>query len=162
MLALLAVSFAALGVTDALARHHGRGAMGGEGPDEGFGMIRMLDRLDLTQDQQGQVASLLKTHRGDIEQAMNDMAQARSSLWDAMNATEVSEENVKKVARVVADQHEQMILLRAKVINGMRRILTPEQNTRFQSLASKRGCRMQGFVETRMSALDQWIAKHGK
>lgn len=159
---LLAVSFAVLGVTDAMARHHGRGGMGGKGPGGGFGMVPILDSLNLTEDQQSRVASVLKTHRDEIERAATDMAKAQSSLWDTMSATEVSDENVQKAARAVADRHEQLILLRAKVMIGIRQILTPEQNTQFQSLWSKRGCRMQGFADTRMSGLDKWIAEHSK
>lgn len=162
ILTLLAVSFAVWGVTDALARHHGRGGVEGQGPDGGFGMVRLLDSLDLTQDQQSRIASVLKTHRDDIERARTDMAKAQSGLWDTLNAAEYSEENVQKAARAVADRHEQLILLRAKVMNGIRQNLTPEQNTRFQALRNKSVCRMQGYMDSRMSALDKWIAEHSK
>lgn len=160
MLALLALIFSAVGGTEAFARPHGRGHMGCGGPDMGFGMLRMLDRLELSRDQEHQVAALLKSHREEIGQLSSAMEQARSSLKEATLATEFSEENTKQAARAVAEQQEQMILLRAKVMNGIRAVLTPEQNERMQEVAGKRAGMMKGFVDSRLAALDSWIAEH--
>lgn len=162
MLTLLVLGFLALGATDASARWNRHGPMDGDGPGMGFGMIRMLERLDLSDDQERQIASLLKSHRDEIAREMADAAEARSALKSAMHASEFSEENVKEAARKMAAQHERMILLRARIMNDVRSILTPDQNERIQRFAEKRSGRFHGAVDSRMAAMDRWIAEHSE
>jgi Spy/CpxP family protein refolding chaperone len=69
---------------------------------------------------------------------------------------------VKEAARTMAAQQERMILLRAKIMNEVRSILTPDQNERIQIFAEKRSGRFQGAADSRLAALDRWIAEHSE
>jgi periplasmic protein CpxP/Spy len=160
MIIMAALTLSTIGGANAFARPHGRGHMGQGGPDTGFGMLRMLDKLDLSDEQERQVAALLKSHREEVGQLLGSMEQSWTALREAILATEYSEDAVKQAARSVSEQHEQMILLRAKVMNGLRTILTPEQNARLQDFADMRADRRKEFVDSRLTALDSWIAKH--
>ena len=164
MLTLFTLTSAALGSTEALARGFGRGPMGGGGMGMGmgFGVIRMLDLMDLSEDQERQVSAILKSHREEIAQGMTAAAQAGSALREALHSAEFSEDNVKQAARAMAAQQEQMILLSARIRNEIRTVLTPDQNQRLQELAGKRAGRFHGAVDSGLAALDHWIAEHGE
>ncbi|MCU0573944.1 MAG: periplasmic heavy metal sensor [Syntrophobacteraceae bacterium] len=162
MSAVLALALAALGISDAAARGYRHGGMGGDGPGMGFGMIRMLDRMDLSQDQKQQVASILKTHRDDIAKTMTEGSEARAKLRDAMQAKDYSEASVQGAAAAMAAHQEKMILLRAKVMSEIRLVLTPEQNEQMVEFPGRRGGRMRGATDAMISNLDRWIAEHGK
>jgi Spy/CpxP family protein refolding chaperone len=163
MLALMALTLSTTGGSNAFARPFGCGGhMEHFGPDMGFGMLRMLERMDLSDEQERQVAALLKSHREEIGQLLITLEQTRTALRGAMLATEYSEESIKEAARAVSEQQEQMILFRAKVMNGIRAILTAEQNERLMSFADGHADRMKGFMDSRLNALDSWIAKHSQ
>jgi len=162
ILALLVVGSLVLGSTDAMARRHHHGHMGGDGPGMGFGLIRMLDRMDLSADQERQVASVLKSHRDEIVKEAAAAAEAGSALKKAMHAPSFSEESVKEAARTMAAQHERMILLRAKIMNEVRSKLTPDQNEQIQRFTEKRSGRFQGAADSRLAAMDRWIAEHSE
>ncbi len=162
MLALFAFGFLVLGTTDASARWHRHGPKGGDAAGIGAGFIRSLDRMDLSVDQKRQVASVLKSHREEIAQEMTSAAEARAALRKAMQAPVYSDEDVKAAARTMATQHERMILLKATIMNEVRSILTPDQNERIQEFAGRRMGRFQGTVDSRLSAMDRWIAEHSE
>ena len=162
MMFVIVPVLAALGINDAMARGHRRGGMGGDGFGMGFGMIRMLERMDLSQDQKQQVASILKTHRDDIARTMTQGSEARAKLAEAMQAKDYSEAGVKDAAAAMAAHWEKMIVLRAKVMNELRSVLTPEQNEQLFEFPGRRGGRMQGATDAMLSNLDRWIAEHGK
>jgi Spy/CpxP family protein refolding chaperone len=162
IVALIVLGSLAFVSTDAMARGHRDGRMGGDGPGMGFGLIRMLDRMDLSADQERQVASVLKAHRDEIAQEAAAAAEAGSALKKAMHAPSFSEESVKEAARTMAAQHERMILLRARIMNEVRAILTPDQNERIQRFAEKRSGWFQGAADSRLAALDRWIAEHSE
>lgn len=159
---VLALALAALGISEATARGHRHGGMGGDGPGMGFGMIRMLDRMDLSQAQKQQVAAILKTHRDDIAKTMTEGSEARAQLAAAMQAKDYSEASVRGAAAAMAAHMEKMILLRAKVMSEIRPVLTPEQNEQLAKFPGRRGGRMQGGKDAVLSNLDRWIAEYGK
>jgi Spy/CpxP family protein refolding chaperone len=162
MLTLMALTLSTIGGANAVARPCGRGHMEQGGPDMGFGMLRMLERMDLSDEQERQVAALLKSHREEVAQLLGTMEQTRTALRGAMLATEYSEKGIKEAARAVAEQQEQMILFRTKVMNEIRAILTAEQNERLLKFTDEHADRMKGFMDSRLNALDSWIAKHSQ
>ena len=162
MSAVFALALAALGISDATARGNRHGGMGGDGFGMGFGMIRMLDRMDLSEDQKQQVASILKKHRDDIARNMAEGSEARAKLAGAMQSKDYSETSVKEAAAAMAAHQEKAILLRAKVMSEIRSVLTPEQNEKMVRFPGGRKGRMQGATDAALSNLDRWIAEHGK
>jgi Spy/CpxP family protein refolding chaperone len=161
ILALVVLGTLAFVGNDAMARGPRHGRMAGDGPGMGFGLIRMLDRMDLSQDQERQIAAILKSHRDEIAKVTATAAEAGSALEKAMNAPDYGEDSVKEAARTIAAQHERMILLRAKIMSEVRSVLTPDQNERIQRFAAQRSGRFQGGAECRLAAMDRWIAEHG-
>jgi Spy/CpxP family protein refolding chaperone len=162
ILALAVIGSLALGSAEAMARGHRHGHMGGDGPCMGFGLIRVLERMDLSEDQEQQIASVFKSHRDEIAKEAAAAAEAGSSLKKAMHDPESSEESVQEVARTMAAQHERMILLKSKIMKEVRSVLTPDQNERIRRFAEKRSGLFQGAVDSRLAAMDRWIAEHSK
>jgi Spy/CpxP family protein refolding chaperone len=54
------------------------------------------------------------------------------------------------------------ILLKATIMNEVRSILTPDQNERIQEFAGRRMGRFQGAADSRLAAMDRWIAEHSE
>lgn len=160
---LALLSFAA---PDATARGGHHGGMGWQGPCMGFGMIRKLERLGLSETQKQQVAAILKTHRDEIAGNLNEGVKARTKLRDALQSRDYSEAAVQEAASAMAAHQEKMILLTARVMNELRSVLTPEQNEQLAMFGVGRGARMggrmQGATDAVLSSLDRWIAEHGK
>jgi periplasmic protein CpxP/Spy len=158
-LAALVFACACIGTVAAAAHDGGHGSGRWE---RGFGMGRLLHRLDLTQDQKRQVASILESHRGEIGNVATRLVQATENLLNATAAEPFSEDAVKQAAQAVADQQEQLIALRAGIFNEIKPILTPEQLTTLAQMRGKMAERMKNHVDVKLAALDKWIARHGK
>ncbi len=47
-------------------------------------------------------------------------------------------------------------------MNEVRSILTPDQNERIQEFAGRRMGRFQGAADSRLAAMDRWIAEHSE
>jgi Spy/CpxP family protein refolding chaperone len=155
---VLAVVFTATAYANPHQRGCGRHGDGGIGM--GFGFFRILNRLDLDENQKRQVASVLKSHRDEIGNVATGFAEAKEALMNAGAADEFSEDAVKQAARATAGQVEQLIVLRARMMNEIKRVLTPEQTSMLRGFKDKRAARMQDHIEFRLDALDKWIADH--
>jgi Spy/CpxP family protein refolding chaperone len=79
------------------------------------------------------------------------MFEARKALMEAITANEPNEGAVREAARQVADNAEQLAVLRAKLFGEIRKQLTPEQQETLQKTKTDFSSRMQRRVEHRIS-----------
>ena len=121
------------------------------------GFFKVLTQLNLTDAQKQDIATILKQHREQSQELRAHMFEARKGLMEAITANEPNEEAVRAAARQVADNMEQMAVLRATVYGEIRKQLTPEQQETLQKIKADFGARMQRRTEHKMSLTDRWI-----
>jgi Spy/CpxP family protein refolding chaperone len=121
------------------------------------GFLRVLTQLNLTDAQRQDIAAILKQHREQARELRTHMFEARKGLMEAITANDPNEVAVRAASRQVADNMEQMAVLRAAVYGEIRKQLTPEQQETLQKIKADFGARMQRRIEHGMSLMDQWI-----
>jgi Spy/CpxP family protein refolding chaperone len=123
----------------------------------GRGFLKVLTQLNLTDSQKQDIANTLKQHREEIRDLRSKMFDTKKALLDAVTANEFSEEAVRGAARQTAGIEEQFAVLRAKLFDEIRKLLTLEQQETLTQLKADFASRMQAWRERRMSRMDQWI-----
>ncbi len=164
VLTMLLFAFVAVGSAEA-RRGQGQGRPGGYGeggPALGCPHLRMLNRLDLTLEQNQKVAAILKEHREAIGNNQQAMMEARTALRTAITADEFSDAAVRNAAGTVGKHAEESAVLSAKMLSEVKQILTPEQKERMVPMREGRRGKGKYSPESRLSALDKWIEENGK
>ena len=139
--------------------HEGAGKNGSHG-ERGF--LKMIEKLALNADQEKEIASILGKHRDEIGKTIAGMVEARQGLREAITADVFFEGAVRQAAQRVSEQEVQAAVLRARIVNEVRPVLTAEQKDQWKKLANKRTGKMKGFVDARLANLDKWIAAHAR
>ena len=131
-----------------LARPQGLGGPGGGGMHRGHGMERMLELLDLSEQQREEIHAILDVYKPEFETQTDLMKVAREALHNQIQADLFDEAAIRQAAANVATIEADLAVLRARVTNDVRPILTPEQRAEalemretvraFQELRSER------------------------
>jgi len=121
------------------------------------GFFKVLTQLNLTDAQKQDIATILKQHREQSQALRTHMFEARKGLMEAITANDPNEDAVRAASRKVADNMEQMAVLRATVYGEIRKQLTPEQQETLKKVKADFGARMQRRMEHGMSLMDHWI-----
>lgn len=111
-------------------RHHGE-----KGADFGFGCF---NQLDLTDVQKSGITEIMDRYRSQLDALRNDIHQARQQLQTAMNLQPFDETQVKTAYQTMSPLLENRVLVRAKMKNEIRSLLTADQIT---ALGEKRASR---------------------
>lgn len=138
------------------------GMMGGPGPGPAEGMLRVLMRLDLTDDQKHEVALILSKHRDEGKENREAFRKAMEALRSATEAEVFDEEAVRGAYKGVSAAGEEMAVHGAKVIAELRGVLTPEQRSVLEEHKTARQEKRRGRREQRASFLDEWIDMYSK
>lgn len=127
--------------TAAMANPMGRHR--GHGPPDRERMHEMLvERLDLTDDQQDRFQAMMERHREEMEPAMERRRSAREALADQVHAESFDEAAIRAAAADLAVIEADLAVARAMHVREVRQILTPEQWSRFQEMKEwRRGVR---------------------
>jgi len=115
---------------------HGKGLHHGGGPGMGHG--RLLQELDLSQEQRDAIGDLLLAHRTAMRGQRDAMRAARGALMDATHAETLDEAAVRAAAAEVAALEADRAVARARVFQQVQAILTPEQRTELQQRIAER------------------------
>jgi len=148
-----------VGIGSSFAGSEGAGKSGSHG---GRGFLRVLEKLDLSADQQHEIASILGKHRDEIGKGVNGVVEAKQGLRDAITTDVFSEAAVRQAAQQVSEIEVQNAILRAQIVNEVRPVLTSVQRDQLKKFASKRADKIIGFVDARLANLDKWIAAHAQ
>jgi Spy/CpxP family protein refolding chaperone len=117
---------------------HGR--FGGAGRGAGGGRVLgglMLERLNLTDAQKGQVKAILDAHQTDLQAVGERLGTARRAMEMAIAADTVDENSIRARAADVAAVEADMAVMRARLRSEVVRILTPEQQNALKDFQSR-------------------------
>jgi len=113
---------------------HGRHGMG----PMGFGPMRGLSQLGLTDDQRQQIRTAMQSHRDEFRALMERGRQAREAQRAAIEAVPMNEQAVRAAAAQVAAVEADAAVMRARVHEQVFSVLTPDQQAKAQSLKTER------------------------
>jgi len=133
-------------------RHHGS-MMGGK-RDGGKGFERMVQKLDLSEEQQQHIKDVRKASREEAKPLRKQLKENMHAEREAMEAS-ASETELKKLARNTADSRVDLMLYGRKTEDKVREILTPEQIAQLDQLKAER-------KERRAEKNKKWQEKRAK
>ncbi len=120
------------------------GSGAGHGPfGGGFMAERIAERLDLSEDQREQIRAIHDSYREEAESLMEAMGVAQLVLRGRIHADVFDEAAIREAAAEVAAAEADLAVLRAKIGNDVRQVLTPEQVAEAELLHD----RMRGFAD---------------
>ena len=123
--ALLAT--APLTIAGPLAPVHGAHGGHGSGGDH-FAMVEvMMDQLDLSDSQRGQIKRLMKQQHDMSKVNRDEMKLRHDELAGLMHADYFDENAIRLVADAVAQAQAEVIMAHAALMWEIRQVLTPEQ-----------------------------------
>ena len=141
----------AMGGPGCMGKQNGR--MDGSG---GMGM-RFLAALNLTAEQKTKVREILKSHLDEIKAKKQAVIDARQNMAAVILGENPAEENVRAAHKTLAAAQEEATVLRVKIMNEVRQILTDTQKAEL----AKRGAEMKERMKTRFDQkwdrLEDWI-----
>jgi Spy/CpxP family protein refolding chaperone len=123
--------------TGAARGRGGHGAAMRPGPNGLLGGL-MLEQLNLTDAQKGQVKAIVDSHRADVQALIERLGTARRSLESAISADVTDEGAIRARAGDVAAVDADMAVMRAGIRGQVFQILTPDQQTTLKSLEARR------------------------
>lgn len=104
------------------------------GPPPGPHMEWILERLDLTAEQEKAVQELFTKHHDAMLEGREQMCAARAALRDQIEAEELNEVAIREAAAAVAALEADRAVERARVHQQLRSILTPDQADQLQEM----------------------------
>ena len=125
-------------------------------------MLNMLLELNLTDAQKHDIAVILKDHRTEVSSVLTSMIAARKQLFELVTADELNEEAIRLAFRKTADYEEELTVLRAKLVQEIRTVLTTEQKTTLDTMKAEMQAKMKERIEQRKSLIDDWIDTYSK
>ncbi|MGD9250985.1 MAG: Spy/CpxP family protein refolding chaperone [Desulfobacterales bacterium] len=143
---------AATGAQWVHARGWGHGGHGG-----GFGGLKMLMHLDLSDDQKTRIRDMLPAYRAEKGARQDALQAMRAKMRDLMEAERFDENEVRQAFREMAPLMEDMAVLRAQFMHDLKSILTPEQIDRVKEKHMNRESRRGEHRRIRESMLDTWL-----
>lgn len=106
----------------------------GGGPDPDDRLERMTVMLDLTEDQQAQIAEILEQSRAANEPAREQFKKDREALRAAQGADTFDQQKTRELAHKLADSRVDMMAERHQVRQKVDALLTPEQRQKKNDL----------------------------
>lgn len=103
------------------------GPGGPGGPFPGLMKYFIAEFLELTPVQKVQIHSVMKSYRPQIQERMEKIGEAHKLLRDAIHADEFDEAKVRAASKGVAQQKEEMDVLRAEIVSKIRPLLNEQQ-----------------------------------
>jgi Spy/CpxP family protein refolding chaperone len=104
----------------------------------GHMMLRKLDRLaeqlNLTQEQQIRIRSIVRNHLKEAIQARADMAVQRVDLIALLDAESMDLPKVKETLQALASQRAGLVFAHIAVMDEINKLLTPEQQQQFRTM----------------------------
>ncbi len=134
----------------------GLGPGDGFGPGRGFGrgrggpfgpmVMRGLRQLNLTEDQRGQLKSVMDSHKDEFKAIGERMMAAREALGDLVTSDAADVTAIRAKAAAVAVVEVDAALLRARVHAEVFALLTPEQQEKAKAMRGQAKGRIKQIV----------------
>jgi protein CpxP len=129
------VTTAALAGAGPMARLYGPGT---NRPGDGMardGIHKLLQNLDLTDQQKKDIKGIMESHRQAMEQARQARAEAFKAYGQAVRAGD--ESSIRSAATGVGKAMADAAVLRVQVINAVKAVLAPEQIQRLEAMKAR-------------------------
>ena len=91
----------------------------------------VFEKLDLTKNQKADLTKILDKYKESQDKIRKDSSAARASLHDAM--LNGKEEAVREAYRNLAKVEEEQVVIRLKIMNELKPLLSPDQLKRLQT-----------------------------
>jgi Spy/CpxP family protein refolding chaperone len=98
---------------------------------------RIQEKLDLTDDQMGQIKTVLKSEKDSLVHLATDVHEARTGLRDAIQAPNATEASVRAASARVAGAESNLAVERLKLYSQISPLLTAEQHEKLGEFESK-------------------------
>jgi Spy/CpxP family protein refolding chaperone len=124
------------------------------GPATGIGSGRLAEqakeKLGLTDEQLGQIKSVLKSEKSNIVSLLSRVRDSRAELREAIRATDANETSVRAASAKVATVEADVAVERMKLFHQISPILTDDQRAKLAALQSN----LNGFIGEAINHLD--------
>jgi len=124
------------------------------------GLAATLAELDLSDDQKSRIASILKRDRSQIQQQVDALRNARTDLADAIHADSFDEAAVREASAAVATAETEMAVTRARLVQEVRAVLTPEQRDTLAHRRAAARTQISGRFGLVRGLVNDWIDRH--
>lgn len=133
------------------------GAFGGRHRGMGKGLmgIETLLELNLTDRQRTELLGIIDKSRDEQEKLRERMREARKDLRIVMQADEFNETALREAFRKSSSVREEAFVLRAKMMNDMRKVLTDEQRAILAEKRKQRWEEMKARLCSRLKEADE-------
>ncbi len=138
---------AGAGIATAWGGHGGHGpGMEGPGAPGAFlrGMMRLMHRLDLSDQQRDAIRGILQDARSQIQPHRQALQDGREQMR-ALDPSSFDETAVRAIARKQAKEIEEIMVIGQKVRSQVWAVLTPEQREEAQQIRSEMEQRRERF-----------------
>lgn len=154
---VLTVLMAATGMAQDLP-----GIQGARGLDQGWEgtIIPYFIKLNLSETQKRQIASILKSNHDALKNGIAQVVQKRGALLDAIHSDAYNEAAVRQAAQSVAATQEELAVLRARVLSEVKSVLTAEQLAVVKELKTEIAAKAKGKLQQIGSLIELWINNH--
>lgn len=109
------------------------------GKKSGARIERMIERLDLNENQAKQVRNIRDSYRPKMESFRNKMKESRQELREAMHAETIDQNKVKELAQKKGNLMAEKIVLRAEMRNEINKVLTKKQREEMKEMKGRHG-----------------------
>jgi Spy/CpxP family protein refolding chaperone len=134
------------------AGRHGRGGPRGKCGFMGFNFLNSL-----SEEQKSQIAEVFAKYKNEMKQYRDAIAAAREKVAGAVHADTFNEADIRQACKDVSAAREEMVVLRAKIFNEIKSLLTPEQIATMKAKWEQKKERMKNCQDFRDSRLEDWI-----
>ncbi len=133
------------------------GPFGGRHRGMGKGLmgIETLLELNLTDRQRTELLGIIDKSRDEQEKLRERMREARKGLRIVMQADEFNETALREAFRKSSSVREEAFVLRAKMMNDMRKVLTDEQRAILAEKRKQRWEEMKARLCSRLKEADE-------
>ncbi len=112
-------------------------------PDPEKMLQRLTEKLDLSDQQQQDMAAAFASHRVAMQAGMQKMQAARQALDDQIHAATFDENAIRQASATVAGLEADGAVERGKLFQQIRGILTADQLQKFEQLRAEHRQKMQ-------------------
>jgi Spy/CpxP family protein refolding chaperone len=108
---------------------------------------RAVQRLDLTDEQKGEIRDILAAHKAELERELMAIKTTRTALWDAVHADTPNDAAIRSAAAAVGKAEGDLGVTRADIVQEVRAVLTSEQQAELEEMAGDLRAFVQSLVE---------------
>jgi protein CpxP len=130
---------------------------GGKHRGMGRGMMGMetLLELNLTDQQRAELKEIIAASRSEQEKYRERMREARKNMREVLRAEQFDETALREAFRKSSSVREDLFVLRMKMRDDMRKVLTDEQRAMLEEKRKQRREEIKARVRTRLQETDQ-------